>query len=124
MNEAPLNLWIRRQSSLGDEFLSQNARDSLFSAADLYLLGIGGNIPVNGEAELLEHRVERGKVAVLLGIGHDAVTVKNERGHYEVALPAEPNSTASAVTSSMTSARVAEKSVGGSHLVRVSAVLR
>ena len=91
-------------------------------------LGEKGSSPAGKKAreggEVGEGLVKGRQVAVLFGVGEDAVAVEDEGGHQRPPLPALPNCSASSLTIAITSARVCLNSDGGSHLLFCSACLR
>ena len=69
---------IRSRSRVG---VGEERRDPLLAAADPQPLGRTPPRPSHGQAGLGERLVERGPVAVALGVGEHAVAVEDERGH-------------------------------------------
>ena len=102
----------------------EDAAHPFLAAADFDLLRVFFNAPLHGDVEVGEGLVEGGQVAVLFGVGEDAVAVEDEGGHQRPPLPALPNCSVRSLTMVMISARVCLNSDGGSHLLFCSACLR
>ena len=76
-----LALGVGRQAVGGHELVGEQRRHPLLAAADAQLVGVLLLGPLHRDPRLGEGLVERGPVAVALGVGEDAVAVEDQRGH-------------------------------------------
>ncbi|WP_344937238.1 hypothetical protein [Actinoplanes nipponensis] len=106
----------------GEGGLGEQRRHPLLAAADAQLGRVLLLAPPGGQAELREGGVERGQVAVPLGVGEHAVAVEHQRGHH--ARPDPPNNRMWRRAMSTTAARWCRNSAGGSHWSRSAAPRR
>ncbi len=109
------------------ELVGQQRGHPLLAAADAQLLGVLLHGPLHVEPGLGEGLVERGPVAVALGVGEHAVAVEDQRGHAARtaaelvvdARPADPKIRMWCSAISLTAARTCARSDGGSCLAGV-----
>ena len=99
-----------------DEHGREHGREAFLAAADREQVPVLLLAPVDREAGLGERLVERGQVAVALGVGQDAVAVEDQRGAHDDAFPAAPNSSMCTAIAACTAAEMSRNIDGGSHL--------
>ena len=106
---------VLREPVRPDELRGEQAGHPLLAARDLELERVLVLGPFDRKPELAERLVERGTVAVTLGVGEDAVAIEDERRHQ--ARPWLPNIPMCSFAISITAARWASNTFGGSYSV-------